>query len=306
MMDYKKIFRSKELRFAILRMLSFVPDGPMLRLQYRIKTGRKLNLKNPVRFTEKLQWYKLHYRDPQMVACVDKGDVRDYVEQKGLGHILNGCLGVYDDASQVDFSVLPDRFVVKDTLGSGGESVIVVEDKAKCDLEALRSRMQRWTARPHRTRDGGREWPYYSGKKHRIIIEEYLEEGFGGLTDYKFFCFGGKVGSFFVRTAFAEDHDAGRMTYYDRDMKYLPGVGVDYYRQAEEPLPLPANAEKMIEYAERLAADFPHVRVDFYAVEGRIIFGELTFFHASGYLHFVPDEYDEQLGAYFTLPQKNA
>lgn len=304
-MDYKKLFRSRELRFAILRMLSFVPDKLMLRLQYRIKTGRRLNLKNPVRYSEKLQWYKLYYRNPKMVACVDKADVRRYVEEKGLGDTLNVCLGVFDDASGVDFGALPERFVVKDTLGGGGESVVVVKDKAATDLEELRARMHRWTKRPCHIRDGGREWPYYSGRKHRIIIEEYLEEEFGGLTDYKFFCFGGRVASFFIRTAFSEDHDAGRMTYYDRDLKLLPGVGVDYYRQAEEPLSLPENVALMIEYAERLAADFPHVRVDFYEVDGRIRFGELTFFHASGYLHFVPDSYDEQLGAHFVLPERN-
>lgn len=304
-MDYKKIFKSRALRLAILKVLCFIPDKPMLKLQYRIKTGRKLNLKNPQRYTEKLQWYKLNNQNPLMIPCVDKAEVRAYVERKGLGHILNECYGVYDSADQVDISIMPQRFVLKDTLGGGGNSVILVKDKSTIDPDEVRKQIQKWVSENHRIKGGGREWPYYSGQKHRIIAEAYLEDSDTGLTDYKFLCFNGKVEYFFIRSVVPEDHDAGRMAFYDSQMNFLPGVGLDYYTAAEEALPLPKTIETMIEYAQILSEDFPHVRVDFYEVDGKIFFGELTFFHASGFLKFSPDEFDFELGKKFVLPEKN-
>lgn len=303
-MDYKKILKSREVRLAILKALCFIPDKPMLKLQYRIKTGRKLNLKNPQRYTEKLQWYKLFGRKLLMIPCVDKADVRAYVIEKGLEHILNECYGVYDSAEQVDFLQLPEKFVLKDTLGSGGNAVILVPDKRNADQEELKRQMQKWVSENYRIKSGGREWPYYSGQQHRIIAEAYLEDSDTGLTDYKFLCFNGKVEYFFIRSVVPEDHDAGRMAFYDGQKNFLPGVGLDYYTAAEEALPLPKTIETMIEYAQILSEDFPHVRVDFYEVEGKIIFGELTFFHASGFLHFIPDEFDFELGKKFILPEK--
>ncbi len=116
-MDYKKIIKSKNVRIRILRLLNFIPDKQMLSLQYRIKTGRKLNLNNPKRYTEKLQLYKLKYRNPLMEKCVDKYEVRKYVKQCGLENILNKCYGVYDNPLEIDFDKLPNKFVLKDTLG---------------------------------------------------------------------------------------------------------------------------------------------------------------------------------------------
>lgn len=119
-MDYKKIFKNQQLRFSILKALSFVSDSTMLSWQYRIKTGRKLNLKNPIRYTEKIQLYKMYYRNPDLPICVDKYEVRSYVSKKGLSHILNILYGVYDVAEDINFKDLPDRFVIKTTDGGGG------------------------------------------------------------------------------------------------------------------------------------------------------------------------------------------
>ena len=126
----------------LLDMLSFVSDEIMVKLQYRIKTGWKLNLKNPQRYTEKLQWYKLYYRDPLMAMCADKYEVRKYVKKLGLGNILNECYGVFDRPEDVDFSKFPNQFVLKDTLGGGGNSVIICRDKSKADLAEYRRIMQ--------------------------------------------------------------------------------------------------------------------------------------------------------------------
>lgn len=301
-MNYKKFLKSREMRLRLLRLLSFVPDKAMLKLQYRIKTGRPLNLKAPERFTEKLQWLKLNYRNPLMVPCVDKYDVRSHVQSKGLEHILTQCLGIFDRAEDIDFDVLPEQFVVKDTLGGGGNSVIVVRRKSETDLEALRGELAKWLQQPHNIRDGGREWPYYSGQKRRIIIEEFLAQPEGDLTDYKFFCFNGECELFFIRTVVENDHDAGEMAYYDGHKNYLPNVGVDYYKAAKVEMQLPAEIDEMLRIARELSKDFPHVRVDLYNVDGRIVFGELTFFHMSGYFHFIPDSVDFELGKKLDIP----
>ena len=116
MIDYKKILKNQKVRFRILNLLSWIPDKTMVKLQYRIKLGRKLNLKNPERFTEKLQWYKLYYRDPIMHQCVDKYEVRKYVESKGLKNILNELYGVYDGPEEINFEKLPKKFVIKTTI----------------------------------------------------------------------------------------------------------------------------------------------------------------------------------------------
>ena len=193
-MDYKKIFRTRELRYRILRMLRFIPDEPMIKIQYRIKTGRKLNLKTPKRYTEKLQWYKLYYKNPEMIRCVDKYDVREYVKEHGLEEILVDNYGVFDMAEDIRWDELPNSFVMKDTLGGGGNSVRIVADKKDTDLGKLKEIAKKWTERQVIKHTGGREWPYSAGKKHRVIFERYLTETNeqSSIVDYKFFCFNGQ------------------------------------------------------------------------------------------------------------------
>ena len=137
-MDYKKMLKSRKLRLKILSLLSFIPDKTMLKIQYRIKTGHSLNLKKPKRFTEKLQWYKLYYKNPLMIQCVDKYDVKEYVKSKGLERILIPCYGIYDSVEDIIWRDLPSQFVLKDTLGSGGNTVIVVNDKSKVSISELK------------------------------------------------------------------------------------------------------------------------------------------------------------------------
>ncbi len=300
-MDYKKIIKSRSVREKILRLLSFIPDKQMLLLQYFIKTGRKLNLKNPKRFTEKLQWYKLYYKNPLMIRCVDKYDVRNYVKRCGMGKILNECYGVYDKVEDINFDKLPEQFVIKDTLGGGGNSVIIVKNKNEFDIESAKVQMQNWINTPAHIRGGGREWPYYSGKKHRVIIENYIESDSskGGLIDYKFFCFNGKCHYIYVisNRKLCQGVELG---IFDTDYNLLP-----YYR-ADELKPKhfiekPDNFEKMIQIAEKLSERFPHVRVDLFSEKDKIYFGELTFFDGSGYMEFEPDKFDYILGRQFKL-----
>ena len=304
MISYKKIIRSRKLRLAILRFFSFIPDRWMIRFQYRMKLGRRLNLKNPARYTEKLQWYKLNYKNLLMPMCVDKYDVRKYVERIGLGNALTECYGVFDSAEDVDFSVLPQKFVIKDTLGSGGNSVIICKEKNELDIESTRLQMHEWLSINSHKKSGGREWPYYSGKKHRIIVEEYIDsdEEEGGLIDYKFFCFNGRAEYLYVIADRALGNDAGFGIFtYDF-------IRTEYMRVGERKLirevQKPNNYDEMIRIAEKLSESFPHARVDMYNRNGKIIFGEITFFSGSGYISFEPDEFDYLMGEKFVLPER--
>lgn len=303
MINYKTIISSRSARIKLMQAVSFLPDRFVVKLQYRLKTHRKLNLKNPKRFTEKLQWYKLYYKNPVMQECVDKYSVRKYVEQCGLENILNKCYGVYDNPAQIDFDFLPDKFVCKDTLGGGSNSVILV-NKASVDFEYLKNTMNKWVNEPINKKHPGREWPY-DNRRHRIIIEEYLEQRDGDLADYKFFCFNGKVEFFYIRTDYVKKHTDGKMAFFDKKKRFMENVGMDYCERATNVPPLVPELDKMIEYAEILAREFPHVRVDFYDVNGRIVFGELTFYNASGYMNFEPDEFDFIFGEKFKLPKRN-
>lgn len=300
-MDYKKLIKKRETRERILRLFSFIPDTPMLMLQYWIKTGRRLNLKHPKRFTEKLQWYKLYYYNPLMAKCVDKYDVREYVISKGLERILIPCYGVFDSAGQIDWEALPEQFVMKDTLGGGGNAVIVIKDKSSADLKALTAVAEKWTAIDAKKKNSGREWPYYSGKNHRIIIEKNMATEKDELNDYKFFCFNGRAEFLYV-TGNRIPGQAVSIGIYDRDLMKLPvrRVGDQDYNLTEKP----ENYSEMLEVAEKLAEGFPHVRVDLYNVRGKVFFGELTFYNASGYMVFDPDEFDTQTGALFLLPER--
>lgn len=294
-MDYKKIIRSQQLRFKILHLLSWVPDSVMLRIQYRIKFGFWPDFKHPKRFTEKLQLYKMRYRNPIMSQCVDKYEVRKYVESKGLGHILNELYGVYESFGDIDITKLPETIVIKSTTGGGGFNVIVVKDKNTCDWNVIGQKVSNWAQHVEGKVSSGREWAYSGMGNTRIIIERYLEDAQNGeLTDYKFFCFKGEPYCVQVDTGRFDDH---HQNYFDMQWKSL-GVHCTY--PEGEPQEEPQNFDEMKHMAAQLSADFPFVRVDLYNINGKIYFGELTFYPSSGYGKFHPDKFDFQLGKEFT------
>lgn len=296
-MEYKNIIRSQQLRFKILRMFNWVPDFVMLRLQYRIKMGFWPNLKKPMRYTEKLQLFKMKYRNPVMHQCVDKYEVRKYVESKGFGHILNELYGLYDRPEEIDFDKLPNKFVMKTTTGSGGINVIVVKDKSKTDQEELRKKLALWKGANNLGALAGREWAYEECKP-RIVVERYLDGGELSLVDYKFFCFNGEPQFLYIIT----DRKPGEYAYlgiYDIDFNKLPVYRCDERKQVEV-VQKPKNYENMVEIARKLSEDFPQVRVDLYNIDGKIYFGELTFYDGSGYFHYDPDEFDYEMGQCFT------
>ena len=301
-MDYKKWLRNEHIRYAILNFLSFVPDKLMVQLQYRIKTGRNLNLSSPKRYSEKLQWYKLYYRNPLMAECADKASVRDYVKSRGLEYILNESYGIYDSIEDINWENLPQQFVIKDNLGGGGRSMIFVYDKSSINLSESNKIMQKWLDTPINKKHLGREW-IYEKRKHKILIEKLLiNSAKDDLPDYKFFCFNGKVFCSYMMMNYTLHHEEGVLGFLDRNFKLLKAHRADFKPMTVQP-DKPQNYDKMVEIAEKLSSGFPHVRVDLYNLKGKIVFGEMTFFNASGYTNFVPDEFDFEMGEQFVLPK---
>ena len=295
-MNYKTIFRSQKFRFLILRLLAFIPDSCMLKIQYRLKLNRRLDLSKPKRFTEKLQWYKLEHRDPIMGKCVDKYQVREYVKSKNLESILCDIYGVYSDVEEIDFEKLPARFVIKTTDGSGGENILICKDKLSLDLDDVRAKLASWKNK--KDINAGREWAYTCIDKTRYIIEEYLEDEINpeaGISDFKFLCFKGKP----FCVVYDKDRYIGhKRNFYDIDWNNLSVVS-DCPGFDDSGMDKPKGLDEMLRVAEVLSADFPFVRVDLYYLHDRVYFGELTFYPWSGYVQFSPDEFDFVLGDQF-------
>ena len=291
---YKNIIKNPATRKKILNLLRFMPDSLMLRLQYRIKLHRSLNLNNPKRFTEKIQWYKINYRNPLMHQCVDKFLVREYVKSKGLEKIIVPLIGKFKTVQDVDFATLPDKFVIKTTHGGGGLNVVVCTDKSKLNIEELRKKL---SFPPHKvkSRTMGREWAYY-GLEPGIVVEELLENNENseaGVNDYKIFCYNGKPEYLVVDL---DRYIGHKRNFYKADWTRLD-VSSDC-PQADRDVPKPENYDKMLKIASTLSEDFPFVRVDLYNVNGKIYFGELTFYPWSGYVQYTPDEMDFELGKF--------
>lgn len=297
-MDYKKIFRSQKVRFLILKMLSFIPDSIMLKLQYRIKMGRKLDLRNPERFTEKIQCYKIRFRNPMMGQCVDKFEVRKFVESKGLGATLNQLYQVCSNPEEIDFGALPERFVIKSTDGGGGENIFICKDKSAIDISETVSVLRKWKNK--KNINAGREWAYTCIDESRYIVEEYLEnesDPAAGISDYKFFCFNGKP----YCVVYDIDRYIGhKRNFYDTQWNNLH-VTSDCPGFEDDGIEKPTGLDEMLKVAEILSADFPFVRVDLYYISGQVYFGEMTFYPWSGYVKFIPEGFDSELGRQFVI-----
>lgn len=300
-MNYRNIIKSRDLRVKILTFLSWIPDSIMLRLQYRLQTGRKLNLKNPKRFTEKLQVYKLKYRNPDMLRCTDKYEVRKYIEEKGFTDYLIPLIGIYDKVEDIDYSELPNKFVAKSTDGGGGNQVLVCKDKSLLSEANFKARLNGWMSVRKVKKQSGREWAYENEYPRRILIEQLIGAADikKDIPDYKFFCFAGEP-----RFLYMSDTPKHELIFFDLEWNVLPFGRKDYKPYKIVPSK-PRNLNKMIEIARELSKGFPHVRVDLYNVEDNVYFGELTFYTASGYIPFDPDSADFDIGKLFDLDSIN-
>lgn len=301
-MNYRNIIKSRDLRVKLLTFLNWIPDCIMLRLQYWLQTGRKLNLKNPKRFTEKLQLYKMKYRNPDMLRCTDKYEVRKYIKEKGFGEYLIPLIGIYNNVDEIDYAKLPNTFVAKTTDGGGGNQVLICKDKHTLSEVIFKERLRGWMLARKVKKQAGREWAYENDYPRRIIIEKHIgtDNITKDLVDYKFFCFNGEPR---FCQLIQDRTTVETIDFYDMEWKYMPFRGLNpRCGSAASLAPQPTNFEKMKEVARFLSKEFPFVRVDLYSVGNRIYFGELTFYPASGYGHFTPDEWDEKLGALMQLP----
>lgn len=292
----------KRFTLSLKNNLRFVPDEAYMCVYFKAKLHYEPDFEDPHTFNEKLQWYKLHYRNPVLTTLADKYAVRSFVEEFAGPEYLVPLYGVYDSVEAIDLSKLPDRFVLKCTHDS--QSTFVCTDKARFNFESVKKRLD--VAMRRNWYWQGREWAYLDIVP-RIVAEAYLDEpGRETPTDYKFYCFNGKVA--LVQT------DADRFT--DHDMQYFsPGWerrgDIDREVSDRESTVKPDNYELMLELSERLSASFPHVRVDWYNIEGRPYFGEMTFYTGGGFDPFYaleekPDRLDRELGDLFVLPREDA
>ncbi|MBQ8592498.1 MAG: glycosyl transferase [Lachnospiraceae bacterium] len=249
--------------------------------------GDSLNLENPQKYSEKVQWLKLHDRKPEYSVMVDKYAVQKYIADKLGEQYLIPCYGVWEHFEDIDFDTLPNEFVLKCTHDSG--SVIICKDKASFDKEAARKRIKKAYGRSFYS--AYREWPY-KNVKPRIIAEKFMvDESGNDLKDYKVMCFGGRAELIKVHQNRFND-DRHTQDFYDRNWNNMHIVQKTLNR-ADWDVERPKNLEELLRLSEVLAKDMKHARIDWYVIGEAIYFGEITFYSSSGLIPF--DERGEKL-----------
>ena len=279
------------------RLLLVLPDELYLKVKFRQLMGKKLNLKNPQTFSEKLQWLKLYDRRPEYTTMVDKYAVKGYVAKIIGDEYIIPTLGVWDRPEDIDWDSLPNQFVLKCTHDSGG--LVICRDKSKLDKKAATTKLRKTLKQNYYRK--WREWPYKDVPR-RIIAEQYIEPApdLKDLPDYKFFCFDGEVKALFVATDRQKEGEEVKFDFFDADFNRLP------FKQGHEHAAVtprkPKNFEVMKKAAAQLSKGLPHARVDLYEVGDKVLFGEITLFHFSGLVPFRPEEWDKVFGDMLTLP----
>ena len=297
----KKILKfifDKDYRFLFLSArgkLAHLPTDKFLKRKYEIRMGKKLNLESPVYYTEKLQWLKLYDHRPEYTIMVDKYEAKNYVAQRIGEQYVIPSLGVWENVDEINFSVLPDRFVMKTTHDSGG--LIICKDKKNLDINKTKKKLDYYLKRSYY--DCNREWPY-KNVKPRIIAEKYMEDcKYKELRDYKFFTFGGVPKVLYIAQGRGTNDDTVA-DFFDMKFNHLPFT-IDH-EMAEIPPEKPKCFDEMKRLAAILSEGTPQLRVDFYEVDGKVYFGEMTFFHCSGMEEFHPIEWNKIFGEWVVLP----
>ena len=277
-------------------LLKWLSDEKYIKLVYYAEFKKKLNLSNPQTYNEKLQWLKLHDRRDLYTIMVDKYAAKDYVSNIIGEKYIIPTIAVYDKFDDINFDKLPNQFVIKCTHDSG--SIVIVKDKSKLDIKTAKRKINKGLK--NNGYNYGREWPY-KNVKPRIIIEKYMEDNdTKELRDYKFFCFYGEPKLMFLAT----DRQVGKtkFNFYDLNFQLLPFT--QGHPNDIRSIKKPKMFDQMIELSKKISKEIPHVRVDFYEINGKVYFGELTFYHYSGFEKFVPEEWDKKLGDLIELPKK--
>ena len=296
----KRYITEPEYRFdidAFLHINNLLSDKVFIKKAFKAHLGYSLDLNNPKTFNEKLQWLKLYDRKPIYTTMVDKVLVKDYVANIIGKEYIIPTLGVWDSPDEIDYSKLPDKFVLKCNHNSG-LGMCICKDKSSLYINKVNRELQEGLKQNYYLTQ--REWPYKNVKR-KIIAEEYLGTD---LIDYRFYCFDGKVEyiyQYFNKTA--EDDSKpmiNNCNIYDRKWK------LQEFHQASTPSGntiAPIQLELMIELSEKLSRNCPFIRVDFYDINGKVFFGELTFYPGAGFSKFYPPEYDEVIGKKLILPR---
>ena len=276
----------------------FLPDRVYLKIMYFIWMGKWLNLKNPTKFSEKLQWLKLYDRRPEYTKMVDKYEAKKIVSEIIGEEYIIPTIGVWKTADEIEWDKLPDQFVLKCTHDSG--SVIICNDKSKINKTESSKMLNKWLKREYYR--NGREWPY-KDVPHRIIAEQYIQPDTisNDLPDYKFFCFNGKPK---LCQVISGRNSKEVIDFFDYNWEHQPYHEPWYFPFSDVLPKRPKNYELMWNLAEKLAKNKPFARIDFYDVNDRVFFGEITFFPTSGVGGFSPKEWDEIWGSWISLPSK--
>ena len=276
--------------------VDFVSDELYLNMKFFLNVGYWPNLKNPKSFNEKIQWLKLHHKRPEYTQMVDKVAAKEYVAKVIGKQYIIPSFGVWDSVDEIDWASLPNKFVIKASHDSGG--VVVCKDKSQLDIEKAKAKLKGAGEKDYTKYN--KEYVYHD-VPHRFIAEELLENGKDNdIPDYKIFCFNGVPRFLFVATG-RQINDT-RFDFYDTEFNHLPVL--NGHPNADIWPKKPKNFNEMLEVSAKLSQGIPEVRVDLYNIDGKIYFGELTFFHWSGMTPFEPREWDYKFGEMMVLPQK--
>ena len=285
----------KRLKRLFRKMTQLIPDKPYICLQYYSRFHRWPNLKDPKTFNEKLQWLKLHNRKPEYITMVDKYAAKKYISDIIGSQYVIPIIGVWKKPEDIDFESLPNEFVLKCNHDSGG--LVICKNKSNLNkgeaIEKLSNSLKRngfWY---------GREWPYMNVDP-KIIAEPYMEDEYGELTDYKFYCFNGEPKTMYISGQRMNSDSPTTYDFFDMEFNHLQ-LTENGAPNAKVCPQKPDSFEEMKRIARLLSQDIPHLRVDFYYVDKRLYVGELTFFTDSGYLRFDPPEWDLIWGSWIDL-----
>lgn len=303
-MLFKKVFKCsveyiKQPRKFILLILNkilykYMKDEDYLKLMYKIILNKELNLKNPETFNEKIQWLKLNDRNLEYTNLVDKYKVREFIADSIGEEYLIPLIGKWENFDDIDFSKLPNKFVLKCTHDSGG--IVICKNKNELDVKQAKQKIEKALKRNYY--DRSKEWPY-KNVEPLIICEKYMEDNNDeDLKDYKFMCFNGEVKCSFVCSN-RRSLNGLKVDFYDRDWNFMDFKR--HYPNSGKVIYKPKNYEKMILLAEKLSKNFTFVRIDFYEVNEKIYFGEFTLYPGSGFEEFTPEKYDYLLGSWIKL-----
>ena len=273
----------------------YISDKTYLKLLYETRIGKKLNLKNPITFDEKLQWLKLYDRKDEYTVWADKYEVRNYVAEKLGEQYLIPLLGVWNSADELKLDDLPEQFVLKCTHDSA--SVCICTNKKNFDWNAAMDKLQKSLNQKYYWHS--REWPY-KNITPRIIAEAYMTDESGTeLKDYKIYTFGGEP--YLIQVDFDRFHNH-RRNLYTTEWEYIDET-IEYSKDPNVKIAKPEHLEEMLECSRKLAVGTISLRTDFYSINGKIYFGEITFYQEAGFAHFEHEEFAKKLGDQIKLPK---